>query len=525
MNSDRYDAVIIGGGHNGLVAAAYLARAGRRTLVLERRTALGGAAGTEEIFPGYRVEVGAQDGGFFRPEIARDLELASHGVRYLEAPATVLALLPEGRSLTLWRDPAKAKTEIARFSPADALRYPDYLDFMRRMSGQLEAMVGLVPPRLSGRLPWSELLPWIRWALRFRGLGRRDMYEFLRLVPMSALDFMQEWFASQELQGALGSLGVTGSLEGPMASGTALMMLYAGHPERGMRSARYVEGGTGRLIEALAAAASAAGAEIRTGVQVHRIRVEAGGQQGVELSDGQHIPAHSVLSSADARTTLMELVDPQELEVRTVRSLRNIRFRGSTARVHLALSGVPEFLSRPDPQALTGHILLCPSLEYLEQAYDHAKYGRFSPSPFLDVSIPTLLDPSLAPSGRHLLSATMQYAPYGLADSDWGQQCEALGDAVVAALAEHAPNLPDLVLRRQAITPLDLELGYGLPEGDIFHGQMALDQLLFMRPIPGYGRYRSPIEGLYFCGAGAHPGGGLSGAPGRNAAREVLKDR
>jgi phytoene dehydrogenase-like protein len=350
------------------------------------------------------------------------------------------------------------------------------------------------------------------------------MYEFLRLVPMTALEFMQEWFASEELQGALGSLGVTGSLQGPMASGTALMMLYAGHPDRGMRSARYVEGGTARLIEALAAAAAAAGAEIRTGVQVRRIRVEAGGQQGVELSDGQYIGAGSVLSSTDARTTLLELVDPQELEVRTVRGLRNIRFRGSTARVHLALSGIPEFLSRPDPQALTGHILLCPSLEYLERAYDHAKYGQFSPRPYLDFALPTLLDPSLAPGGRHLLSATMQYAPYQLADSEWGQQCEELGDAVVAALAEHAPNLPNLILKRQVITPLDLELGYGLPEGDIFHGQMAIDQLLFMRPIPGYGRYRSPIQGLYFCGAGAHPGGGLSGAPGRNAAREVLKD-
>ena len=524
MTPERYDAVVIGGGHNGLVAAAYLARAGRRTLVLERRKALGGAAATEEFFPGYRVNVGPQDTGFFRPEIARELGLAAHGVSYLEAPATALALLPAGRSLTLWREPAKAKAEIARFSPSDALRYPEYLDFMRRMSAQLEAIAGLVPPRLSGRLPWSELLPWIRWALGFRGLGRREMYELLRLIPMSAQEFMQEWFAREELQGALGSLGVTGSLQGPMASGTALMMLYAGHPERGMRSARYVEGGTGRLIEALAAAASAAGAEIRTGVQVRRIRVEAGGQQGVELSDGQHIPSRSVLSSADARTTLMELVDPQELEVRTVRSLRNIRFRGSTAQVHLALSGVPGFLSRPEPQALTGHILLCPSLEYLERAYDHAKYGKFSPSPFLDVSIPTLLDPSLAPTGQHLLSATMQYAPYELADSDWGQQCEALGEAVVAALAEHAPNLPDLILRRQTITPLDLELGYGLPEGDIFHGQMAIDQLLFMRPIPGYGRFRSPVEGLYFCGAGAHPGGGLSGAPGRNAAREVLKD-
>jgi phytoene dehydrogenase-like protein len=335
---------------------------------------------------------------------------------------------------------------------------------------------------------------------------------------------MQEWFASPAVQGALGSLGVTGSLQGPMASGTALMMLYAGHPQRGMRSGRYVQGGTGRLIEALAAAASAAGAEIRTDAPVGRLRIDGARQAGVELAGGEFIPARAVLSSADPQSTLLGLVEPNELEVRVVRGLRSLRARGSAARVHLSLRGLPEFRSGPDPQALSGHILLCPSLEYLERAYDHSKYGRFSPAPYLEAHIPTVLDPGLAPEGRHLLSATMQYAPYQLADGDWGQQCEALGDAVVSALAEHAPDLPDLILQRQVITPQDLEREYGLPQGDIFHGQMALDQLLFMRPIPGYGRYRTPIEGLYFCGAGAHPGGGLSGLPGRNAARQVLRD-
>jgi phytoene dehydrogenase-like protein len=525
VSSAAYDAVVIGGGHNGLVAAAYLARAGRRTLVLERRPALGGAAATEEIFPGHLVDIGAHDAGFFRPEIVRDLNLAAHGLRFLEAPASVLSLLPEGQSLTLWRDPARAQEEIARYSAADARRYPEYLDFMRRMTGQLESMAALTPPALAGGMSLQELLSWARRALGLRLLGRRDLYEFVRLIPMTAQEFMQEWFASEVVQGALGSLGVTGSLQGPMASGTALMMLYAGHPERGMRAGRSVEGGVGRLIQALAEAASAAGAEIRTGTEVRRIRVVDGGQRGVELATGETIQAGAVLSSADPQSTLLKLVDPQALEVRAVRSLRNLRARGSTARVHLSLKGLPEFRSLPDPLALTGHILVCPSLDYLERAYDHAKYGRFSPQPYLDVSIPTLLDPGRAPAGRHLLSATVQYAPYELADGDWGQQCEAFGDAVVAALAEHAPGLPDLVVQRQTITPQDLESQYGLPQGDVFHGQMAIDQLLFMRPIPGYGRYRSPIDGLYFCGAGAHPGGGLSGLPGRNAARQVLKTR
>jgi len=428
-------------------------------------------------------------------------------------------------SLTLWRDPARAQEEIAHFSAKDARRYPEYLAFMRRMSAQLEHMAGLVPPALEGSLPVADLLRWARWALGLRRLGRRDLYEFIRLIPMTAVEFMQEWFESDAVQGALGSLGATGTLQGPMASGTALMMLYAGHPERGMRAGRYVEGGIGRLIQALAAAAAAAGAELRTGVEVRRIRVEDGAQRGIELSTGEVVTSRAVLSSADPKTTVLRLIDPQSLEIRTVRSLKNLRTRGSTARVHLSLKALPEFRSRLDPQALTGHILVCPSLEYLERAHDHAKYGRFSPQPYLDASIPTMLDPGLVPPGRHLLSASVQYTPYQLADGDWGQQCDALGDAVVAALAEHAPGLPDLILQRQIITPQDLEHEYGLPQGDLFHGQMALDQLLFMRPIPGYGRYRSPIEGLYFCGAGAHPGGGLSGLPGRNAARQLLRDR
>jgi phytoene dehydrogenase-like protein len=524
VSAEPFDAIVIGAGHNGLVAAAYLARAGRRTLVLERQKRLGGAAGSEEILPGHRVDLGASDIGFFRPEIAGELNLAAHGLRFLEAPALVHSLLPEGGSLTLWRDTVRAQREIARFSPVDARRYPEFLAFMRRMSGQLEAMAGLTPPSLFGGMSLAEKGSWARWALRLRGLGRGALYEFLRLIPMSAMEFMQEWFASEPLRGALGSLGVTGQFQGPMASGTALMMLYAGHPERGMRAARYVEGGSGRLIEALASAARGAGAEIRAGAEVRRIRVDGTGQQGVELSNGQHLAADIVLSSAHPRVTLLELVDPQNLEVRTTRSLRSIRSRGSIARVHLSLSALPEFGGRPDPQSLCGHILLCPSLEYLERAFDHAKFGRFSPSPYLDVSIPTLLDPTLAPAGRHLLSASVQYAPYELSGSSWGEQCEALGDAVVTALAEHAPGLPGLILQRQVITPLDLEQQYGLPQGDIFHGQMALDQLLFMRPIPGYGQYRSPIQGLYLCGAGAHPGGGLSGLPGRNAARQALRD-
>jgi phytoene dehydrogenase-like protein len=349
------------------------------------------------------------------------------------------------------------------------------------------------------------------------------MMELLRTIALSAENLLDEWFESGPVKGALGSLSVAGSALGPKAPGTAFMLMYlgaAGLP----RPARFVRGGTGELSQALARAARASGAEIRTGEPVERILVEDGRAVGVELRNGKQIRAGVVASSADPRSTLFDLVGPSQLEVRVVRRVRSIRFRGTTARVNLALEQLPDFPAIQDPAGLTGHLLLCPDLDYLERAFDDSKYGQYSQRPYLDMTIPTLYDPSLAPAGKHILTITMQYAPYRLRDSSWDAERDRLGDRIVALVAEHAPGLPGLIAHRQVLTPLDYEREYGLPEGSIYHGQMGLDQLASLRPIPEYGSYRSPVPGLFFCGAGAHPGGGVSGAPGRNAAREILAE-
>ena len=345
--------------------------------------------------------------------------------------------------------------------------------------------------------------------------------DFLRVLPMAVSDYLDEWFESEALKGVLGAPGVAGSSQGPRAAGTALMFLY--QHICGFQSSRFVTGGMGRLSAALAGSARENGAEIRTAAPVERILLEDGRAVGVALKDGTEIRAATVASSADPRRTFLELVGPQKLDPEFIRKVRNIIYRGTTAKVNLALSGMPEFKGQTELEQLGGHIRICPSLEYLERAYDCAKYGRISAEPYLDIVIPTIHDPSLAPDGQHVMSIAMQYAPYALSDGEWNGQREALGDKIVETLAGYAPNIKDLVLHRQVITPLDWEATYGLTEGSIYQGQMGLDQLLVMRPVAGWSRYHTPIEGLYLCGAGSHPGGGVSGAPGYNAAREILK--
>ncbi len=522
--TDSLDVIVIGGGHNGLVAAGYLARAGLRVLVVERRSVLGGAAATEEVFPGFKFDTGAQDAGLLQPAIVRDLQLAAHGLSLFESPIGCLSLLGQGRALRLWREPAKAVEDIESFSKSDGAKYPLFLEQTGRMAAALGRSLALTPPDLPPSLgDFSRLIGWARFAVRARLLGRAGMMELLRTIPLSVESLMDDWFESDALKGALGSLGVSGSAQGPKASGTAFMLLY--HAQGGLpRPARFLQGGMGQLARALALAAQSYGAKLRTPAEVERVLVDDGRAIGVRLRGGEEIRASAVASSADPRHTLFDLIGASELEVRVVRRVRNIRFRGTTARVNLALDRLPSFSGITDRSGLLGHILVCPSLEYLERAYDDAKYGRYSQRPYLDMVIPTLYDPSLAPDGKHILSVTMQYAPYKLRDTNWDRERDGLANRIVGAIAEHAPDLPNLILHRQVITPLDYEQEYRLPEGSIYHGQMGLDQLVSMRPIPGYGRYRSPISGLYFCGAGAHPGGGITGVPGRNAAREILQD-
>ena len=524
--STPYDVIIIGGGHNGLVTAAYLAKAGRSVLVLERRETLGGAAATEEIFPGFKVNTGAPDAGLFRREIVRDLNLGRHGLDFIYSPAAAFAPQPDGRGLTIWRDLEKTRAEIARFSQADAAKFPAFVRLLGQMTGMLDALMTLTPPDLAER-SLSQLWRWAKVGLQLRGLGKRDMMEFLRLLPMTVTEFLNEWFENEALKGLLGAAGIAGSMQGPQAAGTTFLFLYhyLGETNGGFRASAFVRGGLGQLAAALAGAARGYGAEIRAGAEVRQILVTAGVARGVALAGGEEIMAQVVVSNADPRRTFFDLVGPLNLEPKFIRRVRNIRYRGGVAKMNLALSGLPQIVGlNENDQRLSGHILVSPTLEYLERAYDDAKYGQFSQKPYLDLVIPTVLDPALAPPGQHLLSATMQYAPYHLKEGGWEAQRPALEEKIMDTLAEYIPNLRAILLRQQLLTPCDWEVVYGLTEGGIYHGQMDLDQLLFMRPVPGYGQYRTPIERLYLCGAGTHPGGGVTGAPGYNAAREILRD-
>ncbi len=520
-----YDAIIIGAGHNGLVTAATLAQAKHRVLVLERRTTLGGAAATEEIFSGFKFNTGAHDAGLFRPEIITALQLERHGLQLMKSHVAAFAPQPNGSGLTLWRDEQKNFAEIARFSQADAEKFPAFVRLLHTLAEGLRSLLLLTPPNVAQN-SLEELLAWAKAGLKIKNLGKREMMEFLRVLPMTAAEFLNEWFESQALKGLLGSTSVTGSMQGPQASGTAFVLLYhyLGEVNGGFRASSFVRGGMGQLAAALANATQAHGAEIRTNAEVVQLIHKEEKASGVLLKTGEEISARTIISNADPRRTFFKLVGAPNLGPTFVRRVRNIRYRGTTAKMNLALSGLPRFKGAESEAQLSGHIIICPSLEYLERAYDDAKYGNYSQQSHLDIVIPSLLDNSLAPSGQHVMSITMQYAPYKLRESNWEEQREALGDHIINTLARYAPNLKELILHRQVITPLDWDREYGLTEGGEFHGQMGLDQLLFMRPVAGFGQYRTPIENLYLCGAGTHPGGGVTGAPGYNAAREVLKD-
>ena len=523
--STIYDTIIIGGGHNGLVTAGLLAKAGQRILVLEQRNTLGGVAATEEIFPGFKVNVGAPDAGLFRPEVIEALDLTTHGLEFIESPVTAFAPQPNGPALTLWRDVKKSQNEIARFSEADAEKFPAFIEAVGYVTNLLEKLLLHTPPNLTLE-QLDQILPWFQTKLGLERLGRRELADFARVLSLSTAEFLGEWFESEALKGLLGGAGITGSMQGPMSPGTAFLWFYhyLDGSHHGFKSSRFVRGGMGQLCAALAKAARQQGTEIQTGVEVQRVALSEGQATGVVLANGDHISAKTIVSNADPRRTFFKLVGAPHLEIRFMRQVRNIRYRGCTAKVNLSLRDLPNFAGNLAPSQISGHILISPSLEYLERAYDAAKYGRCSPAPYLDVVFPSLLDPSLAPSGQHLMSITMQYAPYHLRNADWDSRREALSDKIISTLAGYAPNLESLIIDRQVITPLDWERDYGLTEGSIFHGQMDLDQTLLMRPVPGFSQYRTPIKNLYLCGAGTHPGGGVTGAPGYNAAHQILRD-
>ncbi|MCL4303248.1 MAG: NAD(P)/FAD-dependent oxidoreductase [Anaerolineae bacterium] len=532
-----YDAIIIGGGHNGLVTAAYLAKAGRKVLVLERRPIVGGAAVTEELIPGFKFSSCADGLGGLSPAIARDLNLQQHGLEYLPADPAIFAPQPDGRALTIWRDLNRTVQEIEPFSRRDAARYPDFIALIGKVSKLVGALMAVTPPHMP-RPALADMPELVKLLGPARQLSKKDIHDTLRILPMSVADLLDEWFESDAVRGLIAARGITGITWGPRAAGTAYMLLYSCAGDgQAFSSGGIVKGGMGGLTQALAGAARRYGVEIRTEAEAAEIVVESGQASGVRLANGQVVTAAAIISNADPRTTFMKLVDPQVLDPFFVKQVQHIKYRGSGARVHLALKGLPQFTALTPPlppprrggtkgavEYLRGHIRIAPSLDYLEKAFDAAKYGQFARRPYLDVTIPSLADPSLAPAGQHVMSIYMQYAPYHLREGSWEECREALGEVVINTLAEYAPNLKEMILDSRILTPLDLETIYGLPEGNPSHGEMTLDQFLYMRPVPGYAQYRAPIEGLYLCGAGTHPGGGVTGLPGYNAAREILKD-
>jgi phytoene dehydrogenase-like protein len=524
-----FDAIVVGAGHNGLVAGAYLAKAGRRVLILEGRPQVGGAAVTEELFPGFRISSVADGCGYLSPEVARDLKLESHGLAVLPSDLVVWAPQPDGNALAIWRDPGRTAQEISRFSQRDAARWPDFVALMQKLAGVVAGMARITPPDLP-ELSWSDLPKLAELAGPVRRLGRRHVSDLLRVLPMPVADLLNEWCESDALKGALAAGGVRDITWGPQEAGTAWTFLYHwALSDTGLfRSASTVKGVIGALTAALAASARSFGAEIRTDARVAEISVSDGAVTGIGLASGEEIGAPLVISNADPRTTFLELVDATALPQAFVTSVRHLKYRGSAARIHLALSGLPRFTAAAgaDPaQVLRGAIQIAPSVLYLQKAHDFVKYGEASPQPYLDLRIPTLSDPGLAPAGQHLMSITAKFAPYRLRGATWAERREPFTEVVLDTLEEYAPGLRGLVLRRATLSPADLESRYGLPEGNGHHGEMTLDQFFHMRPIPGYAAYGSPIAGLFLCGAGAHPGGGVTGVPGRNAAREILRRR
>jgi phytoene dehydrogenase-like protein len=523
----RYHAIIIGGGHNGLTAAAYLARAGKKVLVLERRHVLGGAAVTEQVFPGFKFSVCSYVVSLLRPEIIRDLDLPRHGLEILPLDGTFTPM-PNGDYLWRVNDHAKTRREIARHSKLDAEAYDEYGKAMVEMGRFVKPILNMTPPDPMSLDP-RELKKLLFLAHRFRALPDSDRYNQIQLMTMSAIDFLDQWFETDVLKATMSASGIIGTFQGVRSPGTAYVLLhhYMGEIDGAFRSWGFARGGTGAISNAIASAAREAGVEIRTETSVARISIRNGQANGVVLANGDELAADLVLSSVDPNLTFLKFMDAdRELPDDFVGEIRRYKYRGSSGKVNLALDALPNFTCMPgEGPHLRGAISISPGVDYMERAYDDAKYGRFSRRPYMDMVIPTLTDPSVAPPGKHILSCFVQYAPYKLANGTWDEQREAFGDTVIETIAEYAPNIRDIILHRQVLTPLDLEREFGLTEGNIFQGELTLEQLFFARPIPGWAQYKTPIRNLWMCGSATHPGGGIMGAPGRNAALRILGQR
>jgi phytoene dehydrogenase-like protein len=526
--SKQYDAIIVGGGHNGLVCAAYLARAGRKVLVLEKRHLLGGAAVSESLLPGFTFSACSYVVSLLRPQIIRDLELPRHGMEVLPLDWT-FSPYGDGSYLLRGPDSEENKRNIARFSKKDAENYPFFGMAMAELSRLVKPLIEAPAPDPTSVSP-QNLIELLRLGRRFKDLGEDWMAANLKMMTMSAVDFLSEWFESEQLIGPMSVSGIIGTYLGVRSPGTAYVLLhhYMGEIDGAFRAWGLPKGGTGAISMAIARAAEAHGAELRTSAGVQRILVENGEARGVVLENGDELRAKVVVSGVDPNRTFLKLVGEGALPADFVKNIKRYKLRGSSGKVNLALDGLPEFKGLPKTGPhLMGDITIAPSVEYLERAYDDAKYGAFSRRPFMDIVIPSLSDPTVAPPGKHVMSIFVQYAPYNLKEgpADWENQRDAFGDTVIKTLEEFAPGLSNRILFRHVLTPWDLEKEYGLTEGNIFHGELSLEQLAFFRPAPGWARYKTPVRSLWLCGSGAHPGGGLMGAPGQLCADALLTAR
>ena len=523
-----YDAIVVGAGHNGLTAAAYLARAGLTTLVLERREIVGGCCVTEEIAPGCRVSTTSYIASMLRPEVIKDLNLAEHGLRMVPCDPAIQVAFPDGRVVPWWANRDRAVAEFRKYSAKDAETFVRVDDRLKKLARYLQPFFMEPPPEVdtASMQGWSDLF---RVGKRFRGISSNEISQLISFLTGSLGEFLDRNYESETIKTLFLANNVYGKHGGPYQPGTAIGLLFhllsgGEHELQGFYG--HVMGGMGAITQALAAAGQKLGVEIRTSAPVSQIMTRAGQATGVALEDGTEIRGRIILSNADPKRTFLRMLPPSDLPEDFLDSVRGIKMDGPCAKVNFVLAEEPRFRGTPSqatPLERTFYTLV-PSLEFAERCYDISKFGEIPEELWVDCVVSSNADPSLAPQGKHILTCFVQYVPYKLRAGTWDEKRELLGDRVVKKIAEHAPNVPNSILARQVLTPLDLERTYGLTEGNIFHGDLTLEQLFFMRPVAGWSQYRTPVAGLYLCGAGAHPGGGVTGAPGHNAAQQVLND-
>jgi phytoene dehydrogenase-like protein len=520
--------VVIGGGHNALIAAFYLAKGGFKPLVLERRETVGGGAVTEEFYPGFRASALAHTVGPLRADIGRDMRLDRFSCEILSPDPRVFAPTPHGQALLFYNDTAKTAADIAHFSEKDARKYAEFAESLESISEVLTRLTSMTPPAIDKPSP-EDFWNLFQTGRGVRRLGKAGIFNLFRWAPMAVADFVAEFFETELLRAVIAARGIFGNALGPWSAGsTAVLLLRAAADPHPVGSAAFPRGGLGSFSRVLAESAKEAGAEIRTEAEVAEIRIKDGAVAGVVLKDGEEIAVEAVVSGVDPKRTFFRLIDPSQLDPVFANRVKNFRTKGNVAKVNLALGRLPGFSGLEANESvlrtLSGRIHIGPDIDYLERAFDDSKYGELSRAPYLDVTIPTILDPALAPDGKHVLSACVQFAPFKLKEGNWVSRRRDLGLTVINTLGAYAPDLSSLVEGMQVITPEDLETCYGFTGGHIFHGELALDQLFTMRPVLDWARYKTPVRGLFLCGSGTHPGNGLTGASGANAAREIIRE-